>query len=172
MQIFSKEQPSILQNFGEDAESRFHNYLQQGSEDHYEINLMFIGQAGVGKTTLTKGLLGELDPHVIPASTNGIDLHQHRCKYDRQTRHIYPVSEGLFDVHIHSFSNFSWSMSILKSHFKWLAVQSVLFNGFKSVFSNVYCLLCKNMHLRIIILSSFKIIIHLSIWHLILSFVW
>lgn len=104
---------------------------------------MFIGQAGVGKTTLTKGLLGELDPHVIPASTNGIDLHQHRCKYDRQTRHIYPVSEGLFDVHIHSFSNFSWSLSILKSHFKWLAVQSVLFNGFKSVFSNVYCLLCK-----------------------------
>lgn len=87
------EKPSLLQNFGEEAESRFHEYLQQGSEDYYEINLMFIGQAGVGKTTLTKGLLGELDPHVPPASTNGIDLHLHRCKYDRHTRHIYPVSE-------------------------------------------------------------------------------
>lgn len=75
-------------------EARFREYLLQGSEEYYEINLMFIGQAGVGKTTLTKGLLGELDPSVIPDSTNGIDLHLHRCKYDRHSRHIYPISKG------------------------------------------------------------------------------
>ena len=89
------DEVSLLQNFGAELEARFHSYLQQGSEEYYEINLMFIGQAGVGKTTLTKGLLGELDPSVSPPSTNGIDLHQHRCKYDRHSRHIYPISKGI-----------------------------------------------------------------------------
>ena len=99
----STEEASLLQNFGAEVEARFHSYLQQGSEEYYEINLMFIGQAGVGKTTLTKGLLGELDPSVSPPSTNGIDLHQHRCKYDRHSRHIYPISKGSVQD---SFSNF------------------------------------------------------------------
>ena len=99
----STEEASLLQNFGAEVEARFHSYLQQGSEEYYEINLMFIGQAGVGKTTLTKGLLGELDPSVSPSSTNGIDLHQHRCKYDRHSRHIYPISKGIVQD---SFSNF------------------------------------------------------------------
>ncbi|XP_061194471.1 uncharacterized protein LOC133202634 [Saccostrea echinata] len=91
----NKEERSLLRDYGEEVEERFREYLRQGSEDYYEINLMFIGQAGVGKTTLTKGILGELDPNAIPDSTNGIDLHLHRCKYDRQSRQIYPVSKDI-----------------------------------------------------------------------------
>ncbi|XP_062579197.1 uncharacterized protein LOC134241131 [Saccostrea cucullata] len=91
----NEEEICLLRDFGEEIETRFREYLRQGSEEYYEINLMFIGQAGVGKTTLTKGLLGELDPTTKLDSTNGIDLHLHRCKYDRQSRQIYPVSKDM-----------------------------------------------------------------------------
>lgn len=78
-----------------DAEDRVLRYLKEGSEEFYEINLMLIGQSGVGKTTIAKGLLGDLDPKIPLDKTNGIDVHLHRCQYNRHTRQIFPVVKGM-----------------------------------------------------------------------------
>ncbi|XP_062579878.1 uncharacterized protein LOC134241876 [Saccostrea cucullata] len=78
-----------------DEAERFQRYLEEGSEEFYELNLMLIGESGVGKTTIAKGLLGDLDDPEMPLErTNGIDIHLQRCQYNRVTRQIFPVERA------------------------------------------------------------------------------
>ncbi|KAK3590784.1 hypothetical protein CHS0354_038722 [Potamilus streckersoni] len=54
--------------------------LRAGKEKVYNIRVMVVGQYGVGKTTLTKRLLGE-DVNILDKkSTEGIDVHIECCK--------------------------------------------------------------------------------------------
>ncbi|KAK3584404.1 hypothetical protein CHS0354_010180 [Potamilus streckersoni] len=59
--------------------------LQSGKEKVYNIRLMVVGQYGVGKTTLTKRLLGEDVLIYNRKSTEGIDVHVECCKVSLAT---------------------------------------------------------------------------------------
>ena len=57
----------------------FNEILKQGMEENHDIQVMLVGQAAVGKTTLTRRLL------TLPVnlkeynSTNGVDVHINSC---------------------------------------------------------------------------------------------
>ena len=57
----------------------FNEILKQGTEENYDIRVMLVGRAAVGKTTLTRRLLR------LPVNlknydcTNGVDVHIHSC---------------------------------------------------------------------------------------------
>lgn len=54
--------------------------LEDGSEKNHDIRIMVVGQYGVGKTALTKRLLGEDVDISERNSTDGIDIHVRRCR--------------------------------------------------------------------------------------------
>ena len=63
----------------------FNEVLKQGMEENYDIRVMAVGQAGVGKSTLTKRLL-KLPVKINEYhSTNGIEVHLHSCQIDLDT---------------------------------------------------------------------------------------
>ena len=57
----------------------FNKILKRGMEKNHDIRVMLVGQAAVGKTTLTRRLL------TLPVnlkeynSTNGVDVHINSC---------------------------------------------------------------------------------------------
>ena len=57
----------------------FNAILKQGMEENHDIQVMLVGQAAAGKTTLTRRLL------TLPVtlkeynSTNGVDVHINSC---------------------------------------------------------------------------------------------
>ncbi|KAL3866940.1 hypothetical protein ACJMK2_044187, partial [Sinanodonta woodiana] len=68
------------------SQNLFREALEAGKEKVYHIRLMVVGHLGVGKTTLTKRILGENvneEPHV---STEGIEVHPRCVKIDLDTK--------------------------------------------------------------------------------------
>ncbi|KAK3608707.1 hypothetical protein CHS0354_013641, partial [Potamilus streckersoni] len=59
--------------------------LQDGMEKVYNCRVMVVGQFGVGKTTLTKRLLGHQVDISERKSTEGIDVYKHCCKISLDT---------------------------------------------------------------------------------------
>ncbi|XP_053405608.1 uncharacterized protein LOC128558994 [Mercenaria mercenaria] len=60
--------------------------LQDGKVSVHNIRVMVVGHYDVGKTTLTKRLLGEPVDITKRASTNGIEVHVDRCKISLKDR--------------------------------------------------------------------------------------
>ena len=57
----------------------FNDILKQGVEENYDIRVMLVGRAAVGKTTFTRRLL-KLPVYLKKyISTNGVDVHIHSC---------------------------------------------------------------------------------------------
>lgn len=63
----------------------YKNALAEGKVQIHNIRVMIIGQLGVGKTTLTKRLIGEDVDINQNESTDGIEVHINRCKVDVET---------------------------------------------------------------------------------------
>ena len=70
--------PALLTRL-KSSEDYLCDVLKHGVEENYHIRVMVIGNAGVGKTTLTRRLI-QLPVNVgIYNSTNGIDVHINTC---------------------------------------------------------------------------------------------
>ena len=69
----------ILNQMDDSSVDTFNEILKQGMEENHDIQVMLVGQAAVGKTTLTRRLL------TLPVtlkeynSTNGVDVHINSC---------------------------------------------------------------------------------------------
>ncbi|XP_053390913.1 uncharacterized protein LOC128553761 [Mercenaria mercenaria] len=72
--------PKEILNMDKDSIDLYKKALQDGKVSVYNIRLMVVGHYDVGKTTLTKRLLGEPVNITERASTDGIDVHVDRCK--------------------------------------------------------------------------------------------
>ena len=57
----------------------FNTILKQGVEENHDIQVMLVGQAAVGKTTLTRRLLKLPVTLKEYNSTNGVDVHINSC---------------------------------------------------------------------------------------------
>ena len=67
------------------AVESFIHALEVGVYQSYHVRLMVVGHFGVGKTTLTKGLLGDDATRAVVESTNGIDVFIGRCYFNKFT---------------------------------------------------------------------------------------
>ncbi|XP_062616574.1 uncharacterized protein LOC134278271, partial [Saccostrea cucullata] len=74
----------------------FENELRYGSCKIRQVRIMVVGHYGVGKTTLTYGLIGE-DKKVIE-STDGIDLFRARCRMEDLQQDSKKWCLGLFII--------------------------------------------------------------------------
>ncbi|XP_053390986.1 uncharacterized protein LOC128553824 [Mercenaria mercenaria] len=72
--------PKEILNMDRKSIDLYKKALQDGKISVHNIRVMVVGQYDVGKTTLTKRLLGEPVDITKRASTNGIDVHVDRCK--------------------------------------------------------------------------------------------
>ena len=63
----------------------FNEVLKLGMEENYDIRVMAVGQAGVGKSTLTRRMLKLPVKIKEYNSTNGIEVHIHCCQIDLDT---------------------------------------------------------------------------------------
>ena len=69
----------ILSQMNDSSVHLLNKILKQGMEKNHDIQVMLVGQAAVGKTTLTRRLL------TLPVtlqeynSTNGVDVHINSC---------------------------------------------------------------------------------------------
>ena len=63
----------------------FNEVLKLGMEENYDIRVMAVGQAGVGKSTLTRRMLKLPVKIKEYNSTNGIEVHIHSCQIDLDT---------------------------------------------------------------------------------------
>jgi GTPase SAR1 family protein len=70
--------------------------LQEGKVPVRNIRVMVVGHFGVGKSTLTKRLLGMPVDIKIRKSTEGIDIHTDRCKLSKDGTWILPESGYMF----------------------------------------------------------------------------
>ena len=70
---------SELYQMNDSSVDIFNKILKHGKEKNHDIQVMLVGQAAVGKTTLTRRLL------TLPVtlkeynSTNGVDVHINSC---------------------------------------------------------------------------------------------
>ncbi|XP_053378648.1 uncharacterized protein LOC128548218 [Mercenaria mercenaria] len=72
--------PKEILNMDKESIDLYMKALQEGKVSVKNIRVMVVGHYGVGKTTLTKRLLGEPVKITERASTDGIDVHVDRCK--------------------------------------------------------------------------------------------
>ena len=72
----------------QDAES-FRSSLRSGFYYSYVGKLMFVGNEAVGKTAITRCILGK-KPKKKRRSTEGIDIHIHRAALDFESMKIIP----------------------------------------------------------------------------------
>jgi ABC-type branched-subunit amino acid transport system ATPase component len=94
--IVGADLPVEILQMDEKSIKMYREKLLEGTERAHNIRVMVVGHYGVGKTTLTRRLLGAHDVAGI-ASTNGVDVH--RCHVTLETgqwqaidstyRHIY-----------------------------------------------------------------------------------
>ena len=64
----------------------FSKILRDSVEENYHIQVMLVGNEGIGKSTLLRRLLGKSVKIKKYCSTNGIDVHIHSCDVDMETR--------------------------------------------------------------------------------------
>ena len=67
------------------SKDMFNEVLKLGMEENYDIRVMAVGQAGVGKSTLARRLLKlpvDIKDYNI---TNGIEVHIQSCQVDLDT---------------------------------------------------------------------------------------
>ncbi|KAL3855774.1 hypothetical protein ACJMK2_014974, partial [Sinanodonta woodiana] len=77
--------PAEILRMDEGSLQMYKEALQEGMEKVFNIRVMVVGHYGVGKTTLTKRLLGE-DVNIFQRkSTEGIDVHTHCCRVSLDT---------------------------------------------------------------------------------------
>ena len=67
------------------SNSTFRHILRNGIEENYHIRVMFVGNEGVGNSTLVRRLLRKPVNIKKYNSTNGIDVHIHSCAVDIET---------------------------------------------------------------------------------------
>ena len=70
---------SLLLQVNKSSFNLFNEILRQGTEENYDIRVMLVGRAAVGKTTLTRRLLRLPVKLKSYDSTNGVDVHIHSC---------------------------------------------------------------------------------------------
>ena len=70
---------SLLLQVTKSSFNLFNEILKQGTEENYDIRVMLVGRAAVGKTTLTRRLLRLPVNLKNYDSTNGVDVHIHSC---------------------------------------------------------------------------------------------
>ena len=68
-----------------ESKGMFNEVLKLGMEENYDIRVMAVGQAGVGKSTLTRRLLKLPVKIKEYNSTNGIEVHIHSCEINLNT---------------------------------------------------------------------------------------
>ena len=67
------------------SKDMFNEVLKLGMEENYDIRVMAVGQAGVGKSTLARRLL-KLPVDIKDFNiTNGIEVHIQSCQIDLDT---------------------------------------------------------------------------------------
>ncbi|KAL3854296.1 hypothetical protein ACJMK2_013570, partial [Sinanodonta woodiana] len=77
--------PSEVPNMDPRYIEMYRKALNHGKEKVYNIRIMVVGPYDVGKTTLTKRLLGK-DVNICDRrSTEGIDVHTECCKVSLAT---------------------------------------------------------------------------------------
>ena len=67
------------------SKDMFNEVLKLGMEENYDVRVMAVGQAGVGKSTLTRRLLKLPVKIKEYNSTNGIEVHIRSCQIDLDT---------------------------------------------------------------------------------------
>ena len=72
--------------------------LGEGKTKVHNIRVMVVGHFDVGKTTLTKRLLGEEVNISERDSTDGIEVHVKRCRVALETGEWEVKSKGQFDI--------------------------------------------------------------------------
>jgi hypothetical protein len=82
----------ILQMDDDDAIELFLNALRRGKEKVYNIRVMVVGHYGVGKTTVTRRLVGESVDMSTYDSTNGVDMW--KCKVSIPDGRWLPAHRG------------------------------------------------------------------------------
>ncbi|KAL3866931.1 hypothetical protein ACJMK2_044178, partial [Sinanodonta woodiana] len=83
------------------SQNLFREALEAGKQKVYNIRLMVVGHLGVGKTTLTKRILGEEVEEAPHVSTEGIEVHARCGKIDLATK------EWIMDETEHRFPDTS-----------------------------------------------------------------
>ena len=70
---------SMLLQVTKSSPNLFNEILKQGTEENYDIRVMLVGRADVGKTTLTRRLLRLPVNLKKYDSTSGVDVHIDTC---------------------------------------------------------------------------------------------
>ena len=77
--------------------------LGEGKTKVHNIRVMVVGHFDVGKTTITKRLLGEEVNISDCNSTDGKDVHVERCRVDLKTGLWEVKPKGQFDILLHLY---------------------------------------------------------------------
>ena len=67
--------------------------LETGEEESNTIRVIVVGHKGAGKTTLVRKLLGKANLEESHESTEGIEIHVHKCEVNEDGSWI-PVPES------------------------------------------------------------------------------
>jgi hypothetical protein len=84
----------------EESIQLYREKLLEGTERAHNIRVMVVGHFGVGKTTLTRRLLG-IDDVADISSTNGVDVH--RCRVSLETGQWESIASEYIYIYIYLY---------------------------------------------------------------------